>query len=166
MDITAPADIVWKHLITFPPITATNEWPFRFGIAYPIEARLNGEGLNADRECRFSTGTFREPILVWEPGKHLAFAVADEPLLMKETSPYRNIRVRHLEDHDFQPERADFILIRLPGGGTRLEGTTTYQNKMWLGLYWHLWTDAIVHQIHHRVFRQVKSLSEADAHAL
>jgi uncharacterized membrane protein YhaH (DUF805 family) len=166
MDITAPPDIVWKHLIAFPPITATNEWPFRFGIAYPIEAQLKGEGLNADRECRFSTGTFREPILVWEPGKHLAFAVADEPLLMKETSPYRNIRVRHLEDHDFQPERADFILTRLPGGGTRLEGTTTYQNKMWPGPYWHLWTDAIVHQIHHRVFRQVKSLSEADARAL
>lgn len=163
IEIAAPPQVVWKRLIAFPPLVEPEEWPFRLGIAYPIEARLRGEGLTADRECRFSTGSFKEPILAWEPGKHLAFAVADEPLLMKETSPYGNIRVRHLEDHDFQPERADFLLVALAGGGTRLEGTTSYQNKMWPGAYWRLWTDAIVHSIHHRVFAHVKALSEEDA---
>lgn len=164
IEIAAPPEVVWKHIIAFPPLAEAKEWPFRFGVAYPIEARLKGEGLTADRECRFSTGSFKEPILAWEPGKHFAFAVADEPLLMKETSPYGNIHVRHLEDHDFQPERADFVLVALPNGGTRLEGTTTYQNKMWPGAYWRLWTDAIVHSIHRRVFVHVKELSEADVH--
>jgi uncharacterized membrane protein YhaH (DUF805 family) len=165
IEIAAPPEIVWKHIIAFPPLAEAKEWPFRFGVAYPIEARLKGEGLTADRECRFSTGSFKEPILAWEPRKHFAFAVADEPLLMKETSPYGNIHVRHLEDHDFQPERADFVLVALPNGGTRLEGTTTYQNKMWPGAYWRLWTDAIVHSIHRRVFIHVKELSEEEAHA-
>lgn len=128
IEIAAPPEVVWNRLIQFPPLSAAREWPFLFGIAYPIEATLKGEGLIADRECRFSTGSFKEPILAWEPGKHFAFAVSDEPLLMKETSPYENIHVRHLEDHDFQPERADFVLVGLPNGGTRLEGTTTYQN--------------------------------------
>jgi len=81
---------------------------------------------------------------------------------MKETSPYKNIHVRHLEDQDFQPERADFVLVRLPNGGTRLEGTTTYTNKMWPGLYWRMWTDSIIHSIHNRVFNHVKTLAEAD----
>jgi hypothetical protein len=84
---------------------------------------------------------------------------------MTETSPYGQIHVRHLEDRDFQPERADFVLTPLPNGGTRLEGTTTYQNKMWPGEYWRLYTDAIVHGIHHRVFEHVKQLSEADVAA-
>jgi len=162
IEIAAPPELVWKRLIEFPPLATATEWPFRLGIAYPIEARIKGEGLTADRECRFSTGSFKEPILVWEPGKYFAFSVADEPLLMKETSPYENIRVRHLEDHDFQPERADFVLVRLPNGGTRLEGTTTYQNKMWPGMYWRLWTDAIIHSIHNRVFNHVKTLAETD----
>ena len=162
IEIAAPPEVVWKRLIEFPPLATATEWPFRLGIAYPIEARIKGEGLTADRECRFSTGSIKEPILVWEPGKHFAFSVADEPLLMKETSPYENIRVRHLEDHDFQPERADFVLVRLPNGGTRLEGTTTYQNKMWPGTYWRLWTDAIIHSIHNRVFNHVKTLAEMD----
>jgi len=162
IEISAPPEVVWKRLVEFPPLSAATEWPFRFGIAYPIEATLKGAGLAADRECRFSTGSFKEPILVWEPSKHFAFAVADEPLLMKETSPYENIHVRHLEDHDFQPERADFVLVQLPNGGTRLEGTTTYQNKMWPGMYWRLWTDTIIHSIHNRVFHHVKALAEAD----
>jgi uncharacterized membrane protein YhaH (DUF805 family) len=163
IEITAPPEIVWKRLIAFPPLPAASEWPFRLGIAYPIEARITGEGLTADRECRFSTGSFKEPILAWEPGKHFAFSVSDEPLLMKETSPYENIHVRHLEDHDFQPERADFVLTRLADRRTRLEGTTTYTNKMWPGQYWRLWTDAIIHSIHNRVFHHVKGLAEADA---
>jgi uncharacterized membrane protein YhaH (DUF805 family) len=162
IEIGAPPEVVWKRLIEFPPLATATEWPFRLGIAYPIEARISGEGLTADRECRFSTGSFKEPILAWEPGKHFAFSVSDEPLLMKETSPYKNIHVRHLEDHDFQPERADFVLVRLPNGGTRLEGTTTYQNKMWPGMYWRLWTDAIIHSIHNRVFSHVKILAETD----
>jgi uncharacterized membrane protein YhaH (DUF805 family) len=163
IEIAAPADVVWKHIIAFPPLGKPTEIPFRYaGIAYPIEATIRGEGLSADRECRFSTGSFKEPILVWEPGKHFAFGVADEPLLMTETSPYGQIHVRHLDDHDFQPERADFVLTSLSNGGTRLEGTTTYQNKMWPGTYWRLYTDFIVHSIHQRVFEHVKQLSDAD----
>jgi len=164
IEIAAPPEKVWSRLIQFPALAPPTEWPFRYaGVAYPIEAKLTGEGLTADRECRFSTGSFKEPILAWEPGKHFAFSVSDEPLLMTETSPYGQIHVRHLDDHDFQPERADFVLTALPNGQTRLEGTTTYINKMWPGTYWHFWTDAIVHSIHRRVFQHVKELAEADA---
>jgi len=164
IEIAAAPEVVWKRIIAFPPLPKPNEMLFRYaGIAYPIEAHIQGEGLTADRECRFSTGIFKEPILAWETNKHFAFGVADEPLLMTETSPYGQIRVRHLEDRDFQPERADFVLTPLPNGGTRLEGTTTYQNKMWPGQYWRLYTDSVVHTIHRRVFEHVKQLSEADA---
>jgi hypothetical protein len=67
IEIAAPPDVVWKRLIAFPPLPRPKEWPFRVGMAYPIEARIQGEGLTADRECRFSAGSFKEPILVWEP---------------------------------------------------------------------------------------------------
>ena len=164
IEIAAPPNVVWARLVQFPELPKPTEWPFRLaGVAYPMEAKLKGEGLTADRECRFSTGSFQEPILAWEPGRHFAFSVASEPLLMTETSPYGQIHVRHLDDHDFQPERADFVLVPLAYGGTRLEGTTTYINKMWPGAYWHFWTDSIVHSIHNRVFQHVKRLAEADA---
>jgi hypothetical protein len=164
--IAAPPEIVWKYIISFPTLPPPRELPFRVGIAYPVEARLKGEGLTAYRECLFSTGRFQEPILAWEPGKHFAFSISEEPLLMKEMSPYRNIHVRHLEDRDLQPERADIFLTPLPDGGTHLEGIGVYTNKMWPGFYWHIWTDAIVHSIHRRVFEEVKNLAEADARTM
>jgi uncharacterized membrane protein YhaH (DUF805 family) len=166
IEIAAPPEIVWQRIVSFPTLPPPRELPFRVGIAYPVEARLRGEGLTADRECRFSTGSFKEPILAWEPNKHFAFSISEEPLLMKETSLYGNIRVRHLEDHDLQPERADIFLTPLPNGGTRLEGIGTYTNKMWPGFYWRIWADSIVHSIHHRVFEQVKELAEADARTM
>jgi hypothetical protein len=42
----------------------------RVGRAYPREGRTVGTGLNAERQCVFSTGAFREPILAWNEGKH------------------------------------------------------------------------------------------------
>jgi uncharacterized membrane protein YhaH (DUF805 family) len=162
IEIAAPPDVVWQRIIAFPRVNDPLGWAFRLGISYPLEARLKGSGLTADRVCVFSTGEFREPILAWEPEKHFAFGVEAERPLMREWSPYGDIHVRHLDDHDFQPQRADFYLTELPGGRTRLEGWTTYKNRMWPGAYWRLWTDAIVHQIHLRVFRHVKRLAEED----
>lgn len=163
IEISAPPELVWRRIIAFPHIDAPLNPLFRAGISYPLEAQIVGTGLTADRKCIFSSGAFREPILAWEEGKHFAFGVSGEPPLMKELSPYVDVHVRHLDDHDFRPERADFYLTELPGGRTRLDGWTTYQNRMWPGPYWRLWTDAIVHQIHYRVFRQVKKLAEQDA---
>jgi uncharacterized membrane protein YhaH (DUF805 family) len=164
IEIAASPQLVWKHMISFPRIETPLTTVFQLGIPHPIEAQITGSGLTADRQCIFSSGAFREPILAWEEGKHFAFGVAgEEPPLMKEWSPYGDIHVRHLDDHDFLPLRADFYLTELPDGRTRLDGWTTYQNKMWPAAYWKLWTDTILHQIHLRVFRQVKQLSEQDA---
>ncbi len=163
IEIAAPPKVVWQRIISFPRIDAPLNPIFRLGVSYPIEAQITGSGLTADRSCIFSSGAFREPILAWEEGKHFAFGVTEEPPLMKELSPYGDIHVRHLDDHDFQPQRADFYLTELPGGHTRLDGWTTYQNRMWPASYWRIWTDTILHQIHLRVFRQVKKLAEQDA---
>lgn len=163
IEIAASPQLVWKHIISFPRIEGSLNPIFHLGIPHPIEAQITGSGLTADRQCIFSSGAFREPILAWEEGKHFAFGVAgEEPPLMKEWSPYGDIHVRHLDEHDFLPLRADFYLTELPGGRTRLDGWSTYQNKMWPAAYWRLWTDTILHQIHLRVFRHVKALAEAD----
>jgi uncharacterized membrane protein YhaH (DUF805 family) len=163
IEIVAPPEVVWRRIVAFPQIDEPVHWVFRLGMSYPLEARTVGTGLSAERQCVFSTGAFREPVLAWDEGKHFAFGVSKEPPLMKEWSPYGDMQGRHLEDHDFKPERADFYLTALPGGRTRLDGWTTYENRMWPGMYWRLWTDAIVHQIHGRVFRHVKKLAAEDA---
>jgi hypothetical protein len=81
---------------------------------------------------------------------------------MKEWSPFRHVHPPHLDD-SLRSKRGEFRLVPLPGGRTRLEGSTWYELSMSPELYWKAWTDALLHAIHTRVLRHVKRLSEAGA---
>jgi uncharacterized membrane protein YhaH (DUF805 family) len=157
--IDAPAETVWKNVVTFSDIAGQPEWYFRAGIAYPIRARINGRGVGATRTCEFTTGTFIEPIEVWNEPHLLRFGVTSNPPPMRELSPYGGIDAPHL--HGFLvSEHGQFALESLPGGRTRLVGSTWYQHHLWPAEYWRLWSDAIIHRIHLRVLRHIKTLSE------
>jgi uncharacterized membrane protein YhaH (DUF805 family) len=161
IEINAPPEEVWPFLISFPALPSPTEWPFRVGISYPIRSTLQGSGLEGLRECQFSSGQFIEPIQVWEENRRLGFSISGEPLVMEELSPYGHIHTRHIDGGYFQAHDAEFVLTRLPGGRTLLQGTSRYRNRMWPVSYWRLWSDAIIHEIHMRVFRHIKRLAEA-----
>jgi hypothetical protein len=159
--IDAPPDKVWPHVIAFPPLPEPDGWLFRTGIAYPQRAEIHGRGVGAVRQCVFSTGTFVEPIEVWDPPLRLGFRVSEQPEPMREWSPYA-IHPAHL-DHYLQSHQGEFLLEGLPDGRTRLVGTTWYSNRMWPDPYWGLWSDYIIHRIHGRVLTHIKKLAEAEA---
>jgi hypothetical protein len=157
--IEASPHQVWAHVIAFPPLPEPDDWFFQTGIAYPQRADIHGSGAGAVRHCVFSTGTFVEPIEVWEAPSRLAFRVTDQPEPMREWSPYA-IHPAHL-DHYLQSRQGEFLLEGLPDGHTRLVGTTWYSNRMWPAPYWNLWSDYIIHRIHGRVLTHIKMLAEA-----
>ena len=160
IEIDAPPEKVWQHVVSFPTLPEPEEWLFRAGVAYPIRAEIHGQGPNAIRHCVFSTGTFVEPIEVWQEPYLLRFAVTDQPCPMVEWSPF-DIHPPHL-DHYLVSRRGQFELVPLPGGRTRLEGTTWYSNRMWPAGYWQLWSDHIIHQIHQRVLEHIKRQAEME----
>jgi hypothetical protein len=162
IEVNAPPQAVWRYLVSFPTLQPPTEWLFRTGIAYPIRSTLQGFGLGARRECEFSSGEFVEPIQVWDENRRLVFTNSGEPPVMEELSPYGHIHTRHIDGQYFQAQDAEFILTPLPNGHTLLTGTSEYRNRMLPVVYWRLWSDAIVHQIHLRVFRHIKQLAEAD----
>ena len=157
--IEAPPERVWPHVIAFPPLPEPEEWLFRTGIAYPQRAEIHGIGVGAVRHCVFTTGTFVEPIEVWDPPSLLRFRVTEQPEPMHEWSPYP-IHPPHLDNY-LHSRQGEFRLETLPDGRTRLIGTTWYSNRMWPAAYWGLWSDAIIHRIHERVLMHVKSLAES-----
>ncbi len=159
VEINAPPEVVWRHLVAFAELPPPREWLFRTGIAYPIRAEIIGEGVGAVRKCIFSTGAFVEPIEVWDEPSLLRFGVRSQPPVMEELSPFSDLRPPHLE-HYLQSRRGQFSLVRLPGGKTLLEGSTWYQNSFWPSAYWNLWSDYIIHRIHGRVLQRIKHLAE------
>jgi uncharacterized membrane protein YhaH (DUF805 family) len=164
VEIDATPEVVWPRVVGFTELPPPREIVFALGIAYPVRARLDGEGVGATRSCEFSTGPFVEPITVWDPPRRLGFDVASQPEPMHETSPYRVVNAPHLVD-GLRSRRGEFRLVALPGGRTRLEGSTWYSVEMAPQAYWGLYSDRLIHAIHARVLAHVKRLSEGDAAA-
>jgi hypothetical protein len=160
IDVQAPPERVWKQVIAFAEIPPPTEILFRSGIAYPIRAEISGRGPGAMRRCIFSTGAFLEPIEIWDEPRLLRFGVTASPSPLNEMTPYGHIEPRHLHGY-FVSEEGQFLLTALPGGGTRLEGTTRYRNAMWPGAYWRIWSDYIIHRIHMRVLSHIKQAAES-----
>ncbi|SDR98273.1 SRPBCC family protein [Opitutus sp. GAS368] len=158
-EIAAPPEAVWRHVVAFGELPPPREKIFLAGIAYPVRARLDGHGVGAVRYCEFSTGPFVEPITVWDENRRLAFDVKAQPHPMREWSPYTEIHPAHLEGF-FRSRRGEFRLTALPGGRTRLEGTTWYEQSIWPQAYWKPWSDYLVHAIHRRVLEHIKAETE------
>jgi hypothetical protein len=157
--IEAPIEEVWNMVIAFPEIKTEPRGLFAWGVAYPIRATIDGHGVGATRYCEFTTGTFVEPITVWNKPTRLAFDVTDQPEPMSELSPYHSIHPPHL-DASFRSSRGEFRLVEESPAVTILQGSTWYQLDIGPRSYWRLWTDRIVHRIHQRVLEHIKQQCE------
>lgn len=156
--IDASPETVWENVVEFPELNEPTELIFKAGIAYPINAKIEGTGIGAIRYCNFTTGSFVEPVTVWSEPNLLKFDVAEQPEPMKEIS-FWDIDAPHLHDY-FVSKEGQFKLTELPNGQTKLEGTTWYYHNIKPAFYWQPWSNYIIHQIHERVLNHIKANSE------
>jgi uncharacterized membrane protein YhaH (DUF805 family) len=161
VEIDAPPEAVWDRVIAFPPLPEPTDLVFRLGIAYPRSARIEGRSRGAVRYCEFSTGAFVEPVTRWEPGRRLAFDITEHPVPLREWSPYASLAPPHLDGY-FRARRGEFRLLDLPGGRTRLEGSTWYEMRIQPGAYWSIFADWMVGRIHDRVLEHIRRVSEGE----
>jgi hypothetical protein len=169
IDIDAPPSVVWQNVVRFPdmpsPGWSQGGWLFKAGIARPIRAEFEGNGASGMRYCVFSTGKAIEPVRTWQPGRLLEVDVISTPPSMEETSIYPHLHPAHLEGY-MESDGARFELISLPGGRTRLIGTSWYHNRMYPAFYWKWWTDQAIKAVQVHVLDHIRNLSERDAHPL
>jgi len=161
VDVAAPPEIVWRHVVSFNELPPPHELLFRLGVAYPQRASIRGHGVGALRRCEFSTGAFVEPITAWDAPRRLTFDVTEQPDPMRELSPWRHVVAPHLTD-GFRAIRGEFRLAALPDGGTHLAGSTWYVLRIHPGNYWSLWADSFVGAIHRRVLEHIRREAETE----
>jgi hypothetical protein len=160
IEINASQEEIWKNVVEFPELDGPTELIFKAGIAYPINAKIEGQGVGAVRHCNFTTGSFVEPITIWNEANLLKFDVLEQPEPLKEIS-FWDIDAPHLHDY-FVSKQGQFKLTKLKNGHTLLEGTTWYYHNIRPEFYWKLWSNYIVHKIHFRVLEHIKKNSEKD----
>ncbi len=164
IDIDAAPEAVWRNVVAFSEINESRELLFRAGIAYPMRAEISGHGAGAVRHCVFSTGAFVEPIEVWEEPLLLKFSVTATPPPTQKWTFYSSIDPPHLRGFMIS-NGGQFRLQGLPGGRTRLEGTTWYRHSLWPAEYWRVWSDFIIHRIHMRVLEHIRREAESEGRA-
>ncbi len=161
LEVDAPPDRVWAELPTMPDMGPADDWVFRSaGIACPQRAVLHGEGVGAQRSCDFSTGPALETIDEWLPGRALGFTIDEQPDPMRELTLYHTVRQPHLDGY-VRNLRGEFVVEALPGGRSRLVGRSWYRVRLAPESYWRLWGDFLLHKLHARVLRVVKTRAEA-----
>ena len=159
IDIAAPPPRVWQALISDAPIAGETRLVALAGFAYPVRGRLLGHEVGATRLGEFSTGVARERVTAWVPAKRLAFVVVDQPAMMEEMSPYRQVHAPHLHGY-FVTDSTSFELTQLPSGGTRLVARATHRLRIDPVLYWEPLARWAIGMNVTRVLQSVKGASE------
>ncbi|NME68523.1 SRPBCC family protein [Flammeovirga aprica] len=157
--VNAPIEDIWNEVIAFGTIPEPTELLFKTGISYPINANIEGNGVGAVRYCNFTTGSFIEPITVWEKPHKLAFSVTSQPTPMHEMNPFWEIQPPHLNGY-FLSKKGEFNLEAIGKNKTKLSGTTWYTLNIKPVIYWEIWTNYILHRIHERVLNHIKQKTE------
>jgi hypothetical protein len=160
--INATPAQVWAQLKDIRDLPKPTEPLFVLGVAHPIETYVVGNGgVGAARVCRLSTGDMPELISVWKPEQELKFTVLDTPAAMREATFFgQDLDTPHLHS-TYASVEGGFRLEALPGGRTRLIGTSRYLLTITPATYWNIWTRHIVGQVQLRVMNHVKAKAEA-----
>lgn len=161
--VNAPPAAVWAVLMRPVVYPAANGW-FRAGVVYPTRTAFALDSATGRRmlECRYSQGLARLPVVDWERGRSLTFAVPppNMPAPMRELSPYPDVHAPHLHGF-FRVDSGTFRLRPLPGGRTLLEARTVYRHSIGPQFYWQLWSDYLLDAMHGQVLATLKARAEA-----
>ncbi|UOQ96087.1 SRPBCC family protein [Hymenobacter sp. 5317J-9] len=161
--VNAPPAAVWAVLMRPVTYPAANNW-FRAGVVYPTRTAFALDSATGRRTlvCRYSQGRAQLPVVGWEPGRSLTFAVPPPsmPAPMRELSPYPSVHAPHLHGF-FRVDSGTFRLRPLPGGRTLLEARTVYRHSIGPQFYWQLWSDYLLDTMHGQVLATLKAQAEA-----
>ncbi|MEK6222791.1 MAG: hypothetical protein N2D54_11150 [Chloroflexota bacterium] len=140
--IETTADIVWENIIEVREITPEEQpfsWLQLLGIPRPVEASMDGTGLNATRFGHFSNGlVFTENITDWQPGVKINFDILTSDL-GDLPSPIDQIGGRY-----FQVMDATYKIEPMADGNIRLHLSSTHRLTTHVNGYISWWTDLIM----------------------
>lgn len=160
--IAAPPAAVWRSIISPAPIGPAPPLLSIAGFAYPISGTLLGTDVGALRIGEFSTGRTHERVTAWDPGRRLALAVLDQPEMMTEMSPYRDVHAPHLDGY-FETQTTSFELAAAGRGETRLTIRAVHRLRIDPLLYWEPLARWAIAQNLERVLASLKQRAEAEA---
>ncbi len=166
IDIAAPPEVVWGQTAEIRDVRPEElSWTFShgvLGVPQPVDARLNGEGVGAVRQLRWTRGVhFQEIVTAWEKNRLLAWNFRFAPdSVPAAVEAHISVDSRYLTIAN-----GEYRLDPLPGGHTRLTLTTRYRIATPIDAYCDLWGRVFLNDFHGVVLRVIRARAERAASA-
>ncbi|RMA58915.1 SRPBCC family protein [Ulvibacter antarcticus] len=158
--IDAPKEVIWDLITHDLEIEKPNKFILRTGMSYPVSISVYGKGKDAVRHFNFSTGSYLQPITVWNEPNLLQYNIDKEPLHMTESNPLWEIHPPHLTGY-FVSEKGQISLTTVSNGKTKVEYSTWNKVHMTPVAYWKLLSTAVIHHVHKQFFKSLKESVES-----
>lgn len=156
--INGTPEQVWDLFLNLDSVPEPTSPLLRLGFAHPLATKTGG----TDRQCILSTGVMPERVTVAQRPHHFRFDVLETPPSMRETNPFGEVRSRHLRE-GYQSKWGEIYLSPAGPNRTKVIARSSYTLDIDPIQYWSLWSDEIVHQIHHSVLDEIdRRLSAID----
>ena len=164
IEINAPPETVFDLVVAFPEITdrqpkSWGEGMFLLGLPEPEKATVECRDVDCLRRCHFTQNVyFDERITVYKPGEELSFTVQ---AVVGPQHPVTGADPHVLPGGVyFETDRGQFLLSEIAPGKTLLKGTSWYRMRSSFNWYAQPWAEWMLHAIHNRVLRHVKTQAE------
>jgi len=161
VEIAAPPEVVWRQTVEIRNVRPDElSWTFSHGILgvpQPVDARLEGEGVGAVRQLRWTRGVnFQEIVTRWEEDRLLAwdfrFGTGSIP---PEVEAHIKVDSTYLK-----LAQGNYSLEPLANGHTRLTLTTQYRIATPIDFYCDLWGKLFLNDFHGVVLKVIRDRSE------
>jgi hypothetical protein len=164
IDISAPADVVWRHIARVERIVEPQEsFFFAMGFPRPVEALLDRDGVGSVRQARFERGlTFVETVTEWQPSKALRFRIAVDPKATPLTTLDAHVTVGGAF---FDVLEGGYRIEPLGPGRVRLHLDSRHRLSTHYNFYASLWSDYLMAEIQDNILRVLRSRCERAAFA-
>jgi hypothetical protein len=164
IEISAPAAVVWQHIIRVAPIQAQDlghSLIDDIGFPRPVEATLTREGVGGVRHATFERGVeFIETVDEWVPLRRLSFSIVPNTATIPPTTFDEHVIVG---GRFFDVLRGTYELQSAGPGRTRLVLHSRQRLSTHLNWYAGLWTGYVMSEIQGRILAVLKRRCEGPA---
>jgi len=162
--ISAPANVVWRHVVSVDSIRPDEERPALFtaiGFPRPISATLSHEGVGGIRDATFQGGIhFVETVTRWEPERAIGFTIRAQPVPASTLDPHVTIGGPY-----FDVLTGTYELYPLSNGKVRLVLHSQHRVSTEFNLYAGWWSDRIMRSIQDNILDVIQRRCEGAAAA-
>ena len=161
IDIDAPAPVVWRQIVTVPPIRPAERKPALFtalGFPAPIAATLDRPGVGGVRQATFEGGLrFVETVTVWQENERLSFSIDPQTDTIPPTTLDRHVTIGGAY---FDVLDGTYAIERLGAQRSRLHLLSRTRVSTHFNLYAGPWSDAVMRSIQVNILEVIRGRAE------